>query len=387
MSEQRHVCILTTAHPLDDVRVNSKIASSFLARGFKVSWVGPDVSFFKGASDRDPRVEYFLTKPNRTRLDRVLSARRVERKAREVADVDWYYSPDPDSAGVSVKMARRTGAKFLFDIHEVYHGALLDRWTRGFRLAALRELVRRRIAATCRSSDLVIGVSDSVLRPYVALGRRAMVVRNCAPRWFADRAVERDPQRPSLPLVFMHGKGGADRGTPVVLDALASLAADPGVARVVIFADSAVGTPLHAPTLLREIGSRGLTEAVWLHESVTHEEMPSVLAQCDVGIIAYGRGLGEDSLPNRIFEYMASGLAVLTPSYAVEIKRIVDGERCGLTVDFEDAEAVAAAMRELAADPEETRKMGERARDAFLARHNWDAEFDMLLERMNALES
>ena len=36
-----HVCVFTSAHPTDDVRVNSKIAASLLQAGYSVSWVGP----------------------------------------------------------------------------------------------------------------------------------------------------------------------------------------------------------------------------------------------------------------------------------------------------------------------------------------------------------
>lgn len=383
----QHVCIVTTAHPLDDVRVNSKIAASFVERGFKVSWVGPDISFFKDSSERNPQIAYFLTKPNSTRVDRVMSSRRIEKLALAVPDVDWYYSPDPDSIGVSIRAARKTGARVLFDIHEMYHGALLDRWTHGLKVGALQEVVRRRIATMCRRCDLVIGVNESVLRPYVEPGQRAIVVRNCAPRWFADRAVARNGSPSSGPMVFMHGKGGTDRGTPVVLDALSALAGQPATARVVMFADATGGTTAGGPVLAAEVAARDLGEAVWLHEPVTHEAMPAVLAQCDVGIIAYGRGLGEDSLPNRIFEYMAAGLAVLTPSYAREIRRIVDEEKCGIVVDFEDPLAVAAAIRELADDRPQVRDMGERARVAFLARHNWDVEFSKLLEAMGSVSS
>ena len=37
MTSGQHLCIFTTAHPVDDVRVNSKIAASFLDRGYRVS--------------------------------------------------------------------------------------------------------------------------------------------------------------------------------------------------------------------------------------------------------------------------------------------------------------------------------------------------------------
>jgi glycosyltransferase involved in cell wall biosynthesis len=112
--------------------------------------------------------------------------------------------------------------------------------------------------------------------------------------------------------------------------------------------------------------------------------MPDFLARCDVGVIAYGRDLGERSLPNRLFEYMAAGLAVLAPSYAVDIRQIVEEEGIGRTADFEKPEEVAEAMRWFSENRRQTEEMGRLARKAFLERHNWDAEFDRLTEAMGA---
>jgi len=386
----QHICILTTAHPLDDVRVNSKIAGSFLDRGFRVSWVGPEVSYFAGVANRDDRISYHLTRQPRSRLDRLRSAQRVVRKAREVTDVDWYYSPDPDAAEAAVRLARGSRAKVLFDIHEIFHGALLDRWLSGRKVPRVREYVRRRVARTALRSDLVMGVSESVLRPYVDPARPHVSVRNCAPAWFADHAQPQTAVGESTPggdsgITFMHGKALATNGTPVVLKALACLGEQQRRGRVIMFASTGAGAPPYMPDLPDRIERLGVADSVWLHDAVTHEQMPSVTAMCEVGMVAYGRGLGEDSLPNRLFEYMASGLAVLAPSYAEEIVRIIEAEDIGLAVDFEDPGAIAEAMSWFMEHPVRAREMGARARTAFLERHNWDAEFDHLIEAMDAV--
>ena len=383
----QHICILTSAHPLDDVRVNSKIAASFLGRGFKVSWVGPEISFFADVAHRDGRISYHLTPPIRSRFDRLASARRVARRAREVKDVDWYYSPDPDAAEAAVKLARGSTAKVLFDIHEIFHGAMLDRWLWGRRASLVRASVRRRVARTARRSDLVMGVSQSVLRPYVDPDQPQISVRNCAPRWFAEVTPPREQPGPLTQAAngqttFMHGKALPYNGSQVVLKALALLGEQQARVRVIMFPSAGAGAPPFMLDLASRIARLELSESVWLHEPVTHAEMPAVTAQCDVGMVAYGRDLGADSLPNRLFEYMASGLAVLAPNYAVEIKQIIDSEDIGLTVDFEDPTQVARAMRWFIAHPERTREMGLRARDAFVERHNWDAEFDQLVDAM-----
>lgn len=379
----QHICVVTSAHPLDDVRVNSKIAASFLERGFKVSWVGPAISFYADVVDRDNRISYFLTPPLRSRFDRVMSALAVARKARGVDDVDWYYSPDPDAAAAAVKLARGSTARVLFDIHEVFHGAPIDRWLWGRRASLVRDYVHHRITRTAQRSDLVMGVSESVLRPYTHPGQPRVVVRNCAPRWFGDviRPEGQDRKERGV-TTFMHGKALPNNGSYVVVNALARLGTERTRSRVILFPSAGPAARPFSPEVGARIEEIGVADAVWLHEAVTHERMPNVMAQCDVGMIAYGRDLGKDSLPNRLFEYMASGVAILAPRYAVEIKRIIDAERIGLTVDFEQPGEIAAAMRWFIEHPDETRAMGVRARNAFLKRHNWDLEFDGLADAM-----
>ena len=106
------------------------------------------------------------------------------------------------------------------------------------------------------------------------------------------------------------------------------------------------------------------------------------MTECDAGLIAYGRTAGSNSLPNRLFEYMAAGLPVIGPSYAKEIAAILEKERCGLTVDMENPEALAEAIVFLKMNPRDARAMGERARESFFQRHNWEDEIRPLIRRI-----
>lgn len=375
LEQRRHLCVVTTAHPLDDVRVYSKIVRSYLDAGWRVSWVGPDHSFFAGDKFRDPHVHYTLTPRPTGRRDRLRSPGRVRRAVRQVHDVDWWYAPDPDAAAVAEAAARRQGGRVVFDIHEEFHASMLDRWTGGRTVPAVRELVRRRVAATCSRCDLVVGVDNAVLRPYVGRDVPSFTVRNCAPSWFADpvRPVELTADGP----VFFHGKALPGNGTPAVLAALRQVQ---GVHVALFPGRTEHDGPRYMSELDQELDTGGLRSRVVLLDAVSHRAMPAVLAACSVGLVAYGRDLGVGSLPNRLFEYMAAGMAVLVPEYAVEMTQIVAAERIGLTCDFEDPRDIARRLRELRDDPAEVEAMGRRARAAFLARHAWDSEFTRLLK-------
>jgi glycosyltransferase involved in cell wall biosynthesis len=378
-----HVCIVTTAHPIDDVRVNSKFALAFRQAGFRVSWVGPGHAFFDTAKYVRDGIEFLLAPPNRTRFDRVRSAARIRRLVPCIAGVDVYYCPEPDSAYLAVKLAKRNGAKVIVDIHEIYHGALLDRWLFGWRFEVVRKYVRRRIARICASCDLVAGVSASVLDPYFTNLSRRLIIRSCAPAWFGagDTADVCGVGRPRFTL--MHGKGAMERGTAFVLDALQIAAHEVSGISAVMFVAEEPASCAEGLRLAMMARVRSIEGNLDLRKRIPMRDMPDVLRTCDVGLIAYGRNLGVDSLPNRLFEYMSVGLPIVAPRYATEIAKIIESEKCGLLADFEDPKSIAAAIVQLRRDPALCREMGRRAREAFLARHNWEVEVRPLLARIH----
>ncbi len=377
-----HVCIVTTAHPLDDVRVHHKVGQSLKEAGFRVTWVGPDYAFFDQECRARNHYQYRLFKRRRGIPGRIAACRTVSALAARVPDVDAYYAPDPDSAAVAVRVARRIGARVIFDVHEMYHEAMLQRWV-GEKLGRLLgRAVVAQISRTCSRSDLVMGVSASVVEPYSRTQTEKMVVRSFAPSWFArDRAADVcGPARARFTL--MHGKSNLQRGTGLVLEAARLARREVPNLRFVMLSNFIEAENFTGEDFAARVAEFELRDEIDLQPGVPMEAMPAILRQCDVGLIAYGRSLGEDSLPNRLFEYMAAGLAIMAPTYAREIARIVESEGCGLLVDFEKPETVAAGIVYLRNRPEECRAMGRRAREAFLKRYNWQVEIQPVLERI-----
>lgn len=380
-----HVCIVTSAHPYDDVRVGSRIAKALLDAGYRVTWVGPDSSHFKADARRLDGVDYRLFASSRSRVGRLTAAKKAKRLARQVGDVDWWYSPDPDAAQIIVRLSRKRGGRTLFDVHESYHGGLLNRWFPGTPPDLIREVLRRRIARTCSRVDLVAGVSHAVLAPYTTESDDTVIVRNCAPAWFAADMLPLASRQVGRTLV-MHGKVAAGNGSLRVIEA-AGLLPDDVARRVSIQMLEQVGfgdTSFGRRARLRVQGMPHLP--ITLRPGVGHEEMAALMAQCSIGLISYQRDLGTESLPNRLFEYMAAGLAILAPSYSPEIVAILESERIGIHADFENPQDIAESLAWLVNRPEEVSAMGRRARAAFLSTYNWDAEAGKLIEKMRSME-
>jgi glycosyltransferase involved in cell wall biosynthesis len=368
------------------MRVYYKMAYSFAAAGMRVSWVGPEITLYGQIPDEleIPITRYlFPCKPGG--LGRLIRFFSTYRLAQDVDDVDVFYCPDPDSAYVGWWLARNRGGRVILDLHENFQvpHTVQPKGT-GPRWRSFSWLIRRGITFICRRVDMVMGVSDSVLSPYHHSIRDALVVRNCAPKWLFTESVEADkPVTDSFTL--MHGTGALARGTDVVLKAVAGAKRKVDGLRLIVFNAFTEHADGYGERAFREqIDQLDVVEQIDLREPIPFRSVLSILQSCDVGLIGYGRRLGVRSLPNRLFEYMATGLAVLAPSYAEEIKEIVESERCGLLVDFEDIEAVADAIVFLYEHPDQRLSMADRGRRAFLERYNWEAEIQPLVDRIQA---
>jgi glycosyltransferase involved in cell wall biosynthesis len=264
---------------------------------------------------------------------------------------------------------------------------MVTRWVGKSAGDLVGKAVLGQIRRTCSRADLVMGVSDSVLKPYEGACAERMVVRSFAPSWFAD-APAADVCGPSRDrFTLMHGKSNLQRGTAVVLEAARLAKIEVDDLRIVMLSNFLPVETFTRADFAARVNALGLEAQVDLRDGVPMEAMPGILRQCDVGLISYGRALGEDSLPNRLFEYMAAGLAIIAPGYAKEIARIVRTERCGMLVDFEKPDAIAEAIVWLRTHPAECRGMGARARQAFLEKYNWEVEFRPVLERIAAWHS
>ena len=98
--------------------------------------------------------------------------------------------------------------------------------------------------------------------------------------------------------------------------------------------------------------------------------MREVLAAFDVAVVPLRRlPLFRGALPSKMFEAMAAGLPLVL-GVEGEAAAIVEGAGAGVCVEPESPRALADAVRKLADDPAERRRMGEAARRCVAARYN-----------------
>jgi colanic acid biosynthesis glycosyl transferase WcaI len=89
-----------------------------------------------------------------------------------------------------------------------------------------------------------------------------------------------------------------------------------------------------------------------------------VMMAGDVHIVTVKRGLEGVVVPSKLYSILAAGRPIIVVAPAeCDAARIVVESGCGVAADPDDPAAVAAAIRELSAQPARLAEMGRRARE------------------------
>ena len=84
-----------------------------------------------------------------------------------------------------------------------------------------------------------------------------------------------------------------------------------------------------------------------------------------------------DALPVKMFEYMASGIPVISSNIKLW-QDIVEEAKCGICVNPLEPQEIAEAINFIIANPKEAQEMGENGRKAVLQKYNWGVEEEKL---------
>lgn len=130
---------------------------------------------------------------------------------------------------------------------------------------------------------------------------------------------------------------------------------------------------------------RELPPNVYYHGPEQYEKLPNWLTAMDVGINVYKAGAADYSCPLKLFDYMASGLAMVSTDQP-QVREIFGKlGQLDLIVPTGGTQALADALRKLAADPDRVRRQGAAGRELAVSFYNWRRATQDTLDAMEGL--
>lgn len=301
-----------------------------------------------------------LPPPKGGLVPRALFFRRLTETAAAAAretGADAFIVHDPELLPAAVKAAK--GRLLFYDSHEHYPAMAAQNNATEARLMDWVERRAARRIAHCYT------VSEGIAARFRGLGVPTTVTYNAKPwarveGWLAPRGEARASQgwREKDFVIAFLGSLSGEEGLDVLLDALAVA---PREVRLVAYG----GPPSAAGRYQGLVEERGLGDRARIRGPVPAAQLYAEFSGADAGaLLLPDKGLNwQYRAPNKLFDYMALGLPVLTTPLE-EPRRIVSEAGCGLVVERTPA-AVAKALERLAAAPEERARLGAAGQRAF----------------------
>jgi glycosyltransferase involved in cell wall biosynthesis len=374
------ICFLSSMHPPKDKRVFDKEAVSLVQAGFAVSHLCPGKLGDSGV-DCGVRIRTYI-RPAGIK-GRVMQLMMLYRLARD-EDADVYHCNEVDSWGVGVALRLFRGKRCVFDVHEHYPSTFAQSRFPTWLQPAVAGAVRLVFCVFTPFTERIVLAKRSVADDFHTDPAKKVLVQNYTPLSGLNFAAAAHGHVVKEHYTLVHlGLFSKIRGWPQVLHAM-SLMQHQNL-RLLVIGEINDGS---RDEFLKQVQLLGLADRVSQLDWMPFDQAFAHLLQADIGLIAFQPGVQNHvyAMPHKMFDYMAAGLAVMLPAFAVEVAPVVQESRCGVLIDSGDPQDIAAKLDALLTDPAEMRAMGQRGRQAVKQQYNWEAEATSLVSMYKEME-
>ncbi|TQM57320.1 glycosyltransferase [Humibacillus xanthopallidus] len=358
--------VMTVVHHPEDARIRHREIGSLLDAGFEVTYAAPFGAHGLPLPDVPGLRPVDLPHASgRTRREAMQAARALLRSRGEEHDVVIVHDPELLVAALGLGLRN-----LLWDVHEDTVASIETKdWVppraRRPMMVAARALERH----AERHHELILAEHAYAER----FGGEHLVVPNTV-------RVPETVDRPGCHRAVYLGSVTMPRGAATLVQTGRRLT----VARKGRITVEVIG-PARDPRT-----AEALAWAVKSGHLRHHGFVPSDVALPMLDGALAGLSLLEDrpnyrhSMPTKVIEYMAHGIPVITTPLPLA-REIVTRAGCGIVVPFGDADATAAALIELAADPERRAALGRAGHRYAREHHDWNAVGHEFVSHVRAL--
>ena len=284
--------------------------------------------------------------------------------------------------------ARSAGARLVYHNHDLAPSALFS--------GVFYPMMKRAEHAIARAADVVVfPQSDraSLFKNEAGLRDTPLTVLNCPRRDWILRVPPAPEEflawRDRVGQVVLYQGGLAmHRGLGTLVESMPEWSFRGGLCLVGLEIE-----PDTAATLQRRAESLGLRDRFLVLPALPHDRLAGITARANVGlgVVRVGVSAGDDpkyvnlrylaGASNKVFEYMAAGLPVVSARGA-GFDELLEEPKHALLFDGESASSLAATLNKLFASPALLSEIGAANRRAFEERYNYDVQCSPLLQHL-----
>ena len=351
------IAYVSVVHPLHDHRFLYKQCSGLVKHGFEVDYYVQHT--------QPETLQGVHIKPLKTyasRLGRFLSTFGLLPKLLK-KKYAAYHLVDPELLPLGILLKLLSRKAVIFDAHEDYVDFMKRKhYLPGFMGTGCSWGIKVMLNASSRLFDGFVFADEGTATMFDRMPQE----KKCFFYNFPMRSMF--PEKPNewatrtYELVFL-GTMSVTSGTLVILDAIKRLRENFKTLKCLFIGFP--GKELH-DRVFEFIAQNGLEANVEFTGRLPHSEIPALLQQCKIGLI----GLLDlpkfhSNIATKLFEYMASGIPVVSSDLPPERKFIPD-DQCGRFFTPGDAEDMAQAISAILSDPKRGAEMSAAARNHML---------------------
>jgi glycosyltransferase involved in cell wall biosynthesis len=288
------------------------------------------------------------------------------------AQVYHFHDPELIPLGIFLKMM---GKKVIYDIHEDYPDAISHKQWIPKSLRKIFSVIFNAFEKKCCSFfDALIFAESTYKEQFQKIKSKKEDILNYPLPYFQNN--EQLSERETINLIYS-GTISEIRGAKEMVKAF-SLLYKKGK-KVHLYLVGPVSPPALEKELREMISFYGLQANVTLTGRVTPLEVFSYYARSDIGLaLLHPVENNLKSLVTKLFEYMAAGLPIVASNFP-RWEDLLAETGSGVTVCPFDPQLIASQLEYLIDNPTLRVSMGEKGREAFEKKYNWQSEEVKLL--------
>ena len=353
-------------HKANDVRIFHKQCCSLKKHGFNVSLIAPNV---KDETKEGVKLIGLFPKKE-SRLYRIFKSSKVAYKLAIEANADIYHFHDPELLRIGLKL-RRKGKKVIYDAHEDLPRQILTKhWINPILRKTIAFLIEKYENYAASKMSAIVGATSHISKRFSHVNKISININN-------------------FPIISEFQKAKSPKSNNDIVYS-GGISKERGIVEIINAINNSQIKLLLAgkfldPKLEEELTKLNGWENVSYLGFLNRNDIANVYKKASIGMVTLHPTLNyKDSLPVKMFEYMAAGIPIIASCFE-KWEEIINKHKCGITVNPNSSIEIKEAIDYLLDNSEKANEMGQNGRNAVKNIFNWKIEEKKLIELYTTL--